>query len=234
MRWAIGLALVAACAGCDRRDPPADQLAARAEEIVEPAAAEPQPMGSGRFAPRDECPKVEGASAFRSRLSAAVRDRDEEALAALAADDIKLDFGGSAGAAELRRRLSDPNWRLWPELEMLLSLGCAANSEGGITIPWIAGQEIGVPEPGGAMLVVGENVPVYSAPDDAAPPIGTISWDVVDIDTLRPDEPFQQVALPEGKRGFIATDALRSLLDYRLTASSRNGKWSITSFLAGD
>jgi hypothetical protein len=234
MRWAIGLALAAVCAGCDRNDPPADQLEARAEKIVEPAVAQAQPMGSGRFAPRDECPKVEGASAFRSQLAVAVRARDEQALAAFTADDIKLDFGGSAGAGELRRRLADPNWRLWQELETLLSLGCAANGQGGITIPWIANQQVSVARPGGAMLVTGENVSVYSAPDDAAPPIGTISWDVVEIETLRPDEPFQEVALPEGERGFVATDTLRSLLDYRLTASRRNGKWSITSFVAGD
>jgi len=234
MRWVIALSLLAACAACDRRDPPADQLVQKAEEIVEPAAAEPQPMGTGRFAPRDECPKVEGAAAFRSRLAAAVRERDDEALVALAADDIKLDFGDGAGSAELRRRLADPNWRLWDELEKLLALGCAANAQGGITIPWIADQEMPVARPDAAMLVTGENVPVHSAPDAAAPQIGTVSWDVVVIDTLRPGEPFQQVALPDGNLGFIATDALRSLLDYRLTASSRNGKWSITSFLAGD
>ena len=234
MRWAIALSLLAACAGCDRRDPPADRLIERAEEIVEAPIAEAQPMGQGRLAPRDECPQVEGAAAFRSRLAAAVRNRDDQALIALAADDIKLDFGGSAGATELRRRLADPSWRLWEELETLLALGCAANGQGGITIPWVADQEMPVLRPDAAMLVTGDNVPVYSGPEKGAPEIGTISWDVVEIDTLRLNEPFQQVALPDGKRGFIATDAMRSLLDYRLTASSRNGKWSITSFLAGD
>jgi len=136
--------------------------------------------------------------------------------------------------AELRRRLANPEWGLWEELETLLALGCAANGEGGITIPWVADQKTNVDEPGAAMLVMGENVPVYSAPDEAAPAIGTISWDVVEISGLGPDDRFQEVALPDGARGFIATDALRSLLDYRLTASSRNGKWSITTFLSGD
>jgi len=234
MRWTLGLALLAACAGCDRSDPPADQLTERAEKIVEPAAVEPQPMGNGRFAPRDECPQVEGASAFRSRLAAAVRERDAEALTALAANDIKLDFGGSSGAAELRARLANPEWRLWEELETLLALGCAANGEGGITLPWVADQAMTVARPGDAMLVTGENVPVRSAPDQAAPAIGTVSWDVVEIDTLRPGDPFQEVALPGGVSGFIPTNTLRNLLDYRLTASSRNGKWSITSFLSGD
>lgn len=234
MRWTLGLGLILACAACDRSDPPADQLSERAEEMVEPATVEPQPMGAGRFAPRDECPQVDGASVFRSRLASAIRERDAEALTALAADDIKLDFGGEAGISELRQRLADPKWRLWEELEALVTLGCAANGQAGITIPWIADQEMNIAQPGSAMLVTGENVPVYSAPDDTAPQIGAVSWDVVEIATIRPDETFQEVALPRGERGFIASDALRSLLDYRLTASSRNGKWSITSFLAGD
>ena len=35
-------------------------------------------------------------------------------------------------------------------------------------------------------------------------------------------------------RDLIATDKLRSLIDYRLTAASRNGVWRIVSLLAGD
>jgi hypothetical protein len=205
-----------------------------AEEVVLPAAVQAQVMGNGRFAPRDECPQVEGASAFRSRLASAVRGRDAEALAALAADDIKLDFGGSAGAVELRRRLAEPGSMLWDELEALLALGCAATGEGGITIPWIADQDISVADPGAAMLVTGEAVPVYSTSDDTANPTETVSWDVVESVAFAPEEPFQQIVLPDGKRGFIASEALRSLLDYRLTASSGNGQWRITSFLAGD
>ena len=65
-------------------------------------------------------------------------------------------------------------------------------------------------------------------------PRATISWDVVDIVSLEADEPFQQVRLADKTTGFVPTDKLRSLLDYRLVASSRNGRWSITSLIAGD
>jgi hypothetical protein len=64
--------------------------------------------------------------------------------------------------------------------------------------------------------------------------VGTISWDVVEIKTLQPDDPYQQVTASDGKQGYIATDKLRSLLDYRLLASQRNGKWSIVSLVSGD
>ena len=51
---------------------------------------------------------------------------------------------------------------------------------------------------------------------------------------LDPGKPFQQVTLADKSSGFVATDKLRSLLDYRLIASSRNGRWRITSLIAGD
>jgi hypothetical protein len=84
------------------------------------------------------------------------------------------------------------------------------------------------------MLVTGENVPLLERPDPASKPAATISWDLVEIATLNPESAYQRVELGDGKVGFIATDKLRSLIDYRLTASSRNDRWHITSFVAGD
>jgi hypothetical protein len=65
-------------------------------------------------------------------------------------------------------------------------------------------------------------------------PLAAISWDVVELKALKPDDAFQQVTTLDGKHGYIATDRLRSLLDYRLLATSRNGKWSVVSLVAGD
>ncbi len=62
----------------------------------------------------------------------------------------------------------------------------------------------------------------------------TISWDLVEIASLNPESAFQQVELKDGKIGFIATDKLRNLIDYRLTASGRSRRWRIISFVAGD
>jgi hypothetical protein len=177
---------------------------------------------------------VKGADDFRRQLADAVMARDTNAFLVLAADDIKLDFGGGTGRAELKKRLTDKDWKLWNELDQLLKLGCAANEQGGITIPWYFEQHIDKVDATTGMLVTGENVPLLSAPDPKSPPVETISWNVVSLASLAPDDPYQSVTTLDGKQGYIATGKLRSLLDYRLRATQRNGKWSIVSLVSGD
>ena len=87
--------------------------------IVDPGPAEPAPMAKGRFAPRDECADVEGAAAFRDRLTTAIAARDDDALVALAASDVVLDFGGGGGTAHLRELLHQSGGALWDEVKQL-------------------------------------------------------------------------------------------------------------------
>jgi hypothetical protein len=233
--FSIALApLVLAAAGCDRHDAPSDKLAQSASELVGAKEPEPEPLAEGPFAPRDTCGDLPGAQPFREKLAEAVMARDANAFVALAAEDVKLDFGGGAGRAELKKRLTSPDGMLWDELVQLLKLGCAANAQGGLTIPWYFEQHIDAVDPMSGMLVTGEKVPLLAAPDAEARPLKTLSWDVVTLTALKPDDPFQPVTATDGTKGYIATDKLRSLLDYRLLATSRNGKWSVVSLVAGD
>jgi hypothetical protein len=231
MKAALTLALLLTCAACSQDDAPVEEVAEAAEEIVAP---EPAALAKGEWAPRDECGSVEGAAQFRERLAAAVEARDADALVALAAEDIALDFGGGAGAAELRARLADPDRPLWDELDALMTLGCAASDEGGITIPWYFAQDLGDTDPFAAFLVTGEDVPVLAGPSASAERKGAISWDLVEVTAYDPEARFLPVKVAEDATGFIASDKLRSLVDYRLIASSRNGRWRITAFIAGD
>jgi hypothetical protein len=226
--------LLLAAAACDRHKAPSDKLAQSASELVGAKEPEPKPLAEGPYAPRDTCNDLPGAEAFREKLAEAVMARDTGALVALAAEDIKLDFGGGTGRAELTKRLTSKTWMLWDELSQLLELGCAANGQGGLTIPWYFEQHIDKVDATSGMLVTGEKVPLLSAPDAKATPVEAISWDVVTLNALKPDDPFQHVTTVDGKKGYIATDQLRSLLDYRLLATSRNGKWSIVSLVSGD
>lgn len=237
MRYSMMAAtMVLGLAACDRAAPPVDKLENAAEEVAEQADdAAPRAINQGAYAPRDECGSIAGAGEFRKRLANAVEARDVEGLVALADKDVKLDFGGGAGAAELRTRLAAADPKLWNELEALLTLGCAANKQGGITLPWYFAQDVGGVDPMMGMIVTGANVPMRENPDDQAKPVTTLSWDAVEIiGGLQPSNPYQHVKLPDGTAGYIVTAKLRSLIDYRLTASSRAGKWSFTSFIAGD
>lgn len=229
-------ALVLALAACSQADAPSDKVEAVATSMVEEATgASPTPAAAqpGPWAPRDDCQKVKGAELFRQQLSAAVLARDAEVVATLAADDVKLDFGGGSGRAELRSRLSTPDAPLWGVLDELLTLGCAANRQSGITLPWYFEQDI-TGDPFNTMIVTGEAVPLLSTADGAGTSTAQLSWEAVTLaNGLSPEAAFQQVK--HGKdTGYIATDKLRSIVDYRLFASSRNGTWRITSFVAGD
>src|SRR5690606_37111566 len=144
-------------------------------------------------APRDTCGDLAGAAEFRERLTKAVDARDADAFLDLVAEDIKLDFGGGSGREELRRRLTGGDRNLWEELDELLALGCAANRQGGITIPWIFEQKISGVDPMAGMMVTGEEVPLREMPEESGAPLRTISWDVVEILNLEPDDAYQQV-----------------------------------------
>ncbi|HEY6817462.1 MAG TPA: hypothetical protein VI168_18150 [Croceibacterium sp.] len=233
MKIPLAIALLLSCAACSREQAPAEDVAEAAGQLVEPAASQ-SPLARGKWPPQDTCAKVEGADQFRTRLAAAVKARDIDGVVALAADDVKLDFGDGAGSAELRSRLADTSLGLWDEIDALMGLGCSANEQGGITIPWFFDQDFGAADPYFAMLVTGEAVPLLERPDPAAKALATVSWDLVEIASLNPESAYQRVELADGKVGFIATGKLRSLIDYRLTASSRNGRWRIISFVAGD
>ena len=228
------LPLILVLTACDRHEAPSEQLAKSAEQLVGAKEPEPAPLADGPFAPRDTCGDLEGADAFRQSLAEAVEARDVDGFLALAAEDIKLDFGGGAGRAELKQRLTGKDWKLWDEFDALLALGCAANKQGGITIPWYFEQHIDKVDPMAGMIVTGEKVPLLASPEDKGEPMQTISWDVVEIANLKPDDAYQQVKAVDGETGFVATDKLRSLIDYRLSAARRNGKWSVVSFVAGD
>jgi hypothetical protein len=220
----LGLAALVACGV------PADSQAETPS--VQPAnASEPK----GTYAPRDDCGELDGAHAFRTALAAAVEARDAEALVALADPDIKLDFGGGQGTAELRKRLADPDYRLWDELEQVLPLGCAANSQDVFTLPWYFAQDFGELDSFSGMIVMGEDVPLRAAPRGDAEVLERISWDAVELQGYLGDEDaFVLVADDRGREGYIARANLRSLIDYRLIAERAAGKWAITAFVAGD
>lgn len=239
MKRLTAIALVLALVACKQEQAaPSQKIAKAADKLIAKASgASPAIMlGKGPYAPRDECVDMPGAAEFRKQLAAAVEQRNIEALVALVAHDVRLDFGGGEGTNLLRAQLMQSEQRsLWDDLSDVLALGCAKNGQGGITLPWYFEQDFGSIDPMMGMIVRGEDVPLRSGPDGDAEEVKKLSWDVVELtDGLRPEAPFQKVRLADKTEGYIETGKLRSLIGYRVIASSRNGKWSITSLASGD
>lgn len=189
------------------------------------------PPQAGPWHPRDTCTDIPGALEFREKLAAAVMTQDADGVAALAAKDILLDFGGGAGIPELKKRLSEPDRVLWKALQNLIPLGCAS-PDGSLTMPWYFAQDISVDDPYFAMIVKGENVPLRDAPKTDGKVLKQVSWDAVEL--LKDPGVFAEVKTKDGKTGFIETAKLRSLIDYRLVAEKRGDEWKLTAFVAGD
>ncbi|MEN7536948.1 hypothetical protein [Aurantiacibacter flavus] len=240
----VGLLLLAGAMvlqGCNRNDPPASQVEQAVADTVDQIEETPQPAGP--YAPRDECAEVAGASPFLEDIRSAVSARDTAAFVALAAEDVKLDFGGGAGRDQLRNMLSSDTAPLWAKLDELMTLGCASDGDALITLPWYFAQETRA-DPYRGMIVTGSGVPMHETAGEQAPVIAAVSWDVVElVDGGSEDSGFAHVRWqrresPAGKpsviEGYIDAKRLRSLIDYRLLAASRNGKWRITSLIAGD
>lgn len=231
-----------ALAACSQEHAPSEKLAEEATDIVKAAAGEEEaPAASpGPWAPRDECGELADAAPFLAMLRGAIAARDAKALGGLVADDVQLDFGGGAGRAELLARLETPEGLNWDTLAQMMTLGCAANAQGGITIPWYFAQDIPV-DPYAGAIVTGQNVPIYQQPRAEALVTDHLSWDAVEVvyDDAARVEGWRQIRIPATEdepesTGWIENDKLRAIIDYRLIASSRNGRWRITSLIAGD
>ena len=194
----------------------------------------------GAFAPRGQCLVTPGARAFAATLRGAIMRRDARALAELAADDVRLDFGGGAGKAELRSRLSGPDaGKHWRELEEATGLGCAM-SNGDMVFPWFFAQDLGDVDPFDALLVTGPAVPLYRRASDRAPRVARLNWQLV---MPQRDGAANGAAKPPLRRvsvigtrleGYVPSDRLRSQLDHRLIATRKGSGWRISAFVAGD
>jgi hypothetical protein len=234
MRLVAGLALAALGASPTLAE---DQPTTRelAEWVISSWPTQGVRQDSGVYAPLDECRDLEGAHAFRLTLYEAVLMEDTETLLELASPAIELDFGGGEGREELRRRLGATDQMLWQELDAALSLGCATDDDGNLVMPWYFAQELGDRDPFVTMIVVGEDVPIYAKPDNRSEAFGTVPWNLVTIEADRESESaYTKVRTDDGRVGFVDSNALRHVLDYRLIASRLEGRWRITAFIAGD
>lgn len=193
--------------------------------------------------PVDQCSGDAGFAGFRRQIETAVSKRDLEAMTSLMAPDVRLSFGGAVGFSKFRdHERSGPGgdgmWqeRLWTEMAKVLRLGCGKARDGSgkeyrawpamfVTGGDLDGYDTWVAFPGAIL----RRRPSASSPVAQRLPPWTVLREVREATV-----PYTEVRTPKGRSGFIAKGQMRSLIDYRLVAEQRKGRWMITAFVAGD
>lgn len=132
-------------------------------------------------------------------------------------------------------RLDDPAYALWEELDRVLLLGCAVMKGGELTLPWHWAQDFGDIDYFETMLVTGSAVPLRAAAAPDAPVRARIDWGLVTlVEGWDPEAEYLEVRDGRQRTGFIRSDRLRSMVDYRLLARLGPGGYRIVAFIAGD
>lgn len=250
----VALVLFSGCRG-DRSTPP-----------PEVAATDPPPATAGRDAapsvrpPQREVPRLPpvddgasdpGFSAYREKLLAAVRARDERALIALVAPDIFLSFGGGeqgASAFRTRWKLWSRDSEIWSELEEILTKGgafrditaerrqfCAPYVFAAFPDEYDGFMNVAVTDPA---------EPLRAGPRDDAQVLATLSYEIVKPELFQPPElnhedetkapEWRKVETFDGLTGYVREAAIRSPIDYRACFEPRDGSWAMTVYVAGD
>ena len=190
-----------------------------------------------KLPPVDECSSEPGFSTFRQHLNDVVARKDREALLAMLAPNVAVNFGGSEGPkafAEAWGLDRAGESEIWPLLRKILGLGCAVSEEG-FAIPSLTMQF--EPEEDEDLfdkfVVISPAATLRSGPEPGSRPIGKLAWDVVKaVDQSRGAQ--TKVRLQDGREGWLSSAELYNPAYYRMFLRKRDGKWVIAAFIAGD
>jgi hypothetical protein len=192
--------------------------------------------------PVDEASRDASLFILRARLLEAVQQRDSAFILSNLALDIFNSFGGNAGLAGFEEawKPGQPNSKLWPTLATVLALGGSFQNENTFAAPYTYSRFPDQLDAFGHGVIVGENVRVRQMATADSPVVASLSFDVVEVTEWETKssgggkQSWVKVKLASGQQGYIASAYVRSPLDYRIVFEKRQGRWLITTLVAGD
>lgn len=197
-----------------------------------------------RLYPRDEARQDRSFLAFRRQLMTAVRKKDREYLLRVLDPKILVNFGGGQGIGAFQEEwnLKSPGTPIWDTLADVLTHGGEFYQEGsvrGFAAPYTSSAFPDELDAFEYLCVIGANIPLRSQPDERAPIVTRLSYDLVRLANpaagFGPTEkPWVQVTTDSGRRGYLPRRWVRSPIGYRATFEKRGGRWQMTTFVAGD
>jgi len=210
------------------------------------AATLPGLAAEGRLFPVDEAAKDPSFLAFRQKLIEAARKHDLDFILGTLDPNIVNSFGGSEGIEGFKAiwELNKPQTKLWDTLTLVLTLGGSLNvsdQETSFWAPYVYSRWPNEFDSFEHAAIIGTNVKIRSRPALDAPVVTNLSYDIVKFadQSWLPageagPEAWVKIIAPTGREGFVSSRYVRSPIDYRIGFIKKDGRWSITHFVAGD
>ena len=191
-----------------------------------------------RLPPVEQCRGDSEFDRFRRALEDSVTRKDVAALRRLAAPDIVANFGGGSTWDEFARSWGlsqDPHMSaLWKEMAAAIALGCARTTGGARVFPGLF-EAIGDDVDPFELLVARPGTRLRSRPERNAAVIANLDWSsAIQVESPAPEGWARIQLLRNGPSGWVEVESMLSPLGYRLVAERRDGRWSISAFVAGD
>jgi len=195
------------------------------------------PLAQQPFLPVDEAGSRPDFFSFRAQLQRAIARHDTAALLAIVHPQIKNSFGDNDGIDEFRTmwNIGAADSEIWGLLGTVLELGGSFHEDNTFVAPYVFSRWPGQIDPFDHVAVIGSDVRVRSQPNADAPVIAAMSFTILPV--ARPDievEGWTAVRV-EGKRtGYIASQFVRSPIDYRAIFRYESRQWKLVTLVAGD
>lgn len=186
--------------------------------------------------PVDEGAQQTSFLKFRNQLLKTIERKDAKGLLAIVNKDIKVSFGvenGIAGFKELWKLDKPATSQVWKELSTVLKMGGSFSNKNTFVAPYVFSNWPGDVDAFDYAAVIAKNVNIRAKPALNAAVLKTVSYEILPIkfsDNLH----WVTVGLANGNQGYIASQYIRSSVDYRAFFEKINGRWQMTVFIAGD
>ena len=193
--------------------------------------------------PVDEAAADPSFVTFRSGLLRDIAARDTAAVLGVFAADATVSFGAeSSGAAGIREMWFGPDpfagADFWATLARTVSLGSAVDGDL-VAAPYLFLRFPAEHDAFSHVAVTGESVRVRATPSRTGTVLGSVSYAVLPVETepsvfVEDWSDWTPVRLATGESGWIASDYVRSPIDYRAGFVKGPRGWRISFFVAGD
>lgn len=186
--------------------------------------------------PVDTAAKDPSFLAFRTQLLKTIERKDAKALLAVVHKDIKASFGMENGIEDFKKMwgLNKPaTSQLWSELSKVLKMGGSFSNKTTFIAPYVFSEWPGDKDAFENWAVIAKDVNIRAKPSTSAAVLKKVSYEILPIE-FSENEKWVTVKLGNGKKGYIASQYIRSSVDYRAFFEKIKGRWQMTVFIAGD